>query len=116
MGHPACRLRVDQGHDEPGGGGIGQGLPTAVLEAMACARPVVVTDCGGVREAVEDGVEGLVCPRRSPQALAEALGSLRNAALARELGEAGRARVVAEFTLDGQLESFRGLYRDVAAF
>ena len=63
-----------------------------------------------MREAVEHGVEGLVCPRRSPQALADALGSLRDRALARKLGEAGRARVVADFTLERQLESFRRLY------
>lgn len=93
---------------------LSEGLPTAVLEAMACARPVVATDCGGVREAVEHGVEGLVCPRRSPQALADAIGSLRDPALARRLGEAGRARVVADFTLERQLESFRRLYREVA--
>ena len=56
--------------------------------------PVVVTDCGGVREAVEHGVEGFVCPRRSPQALADALGSLRDRALARALGRrAGRGSV-----------------------
>jgi colanic acid/amylovoran biosynthesis glycosyltransferase len=93
---------------------LSEGLPTAVLEAMGCALPVVVTDCGGVREAVEHGVEGLVCPRRSPQTLADALGSLRDPALARKLGEAGRARVVADFTLEGQLESFRRLYGEVA--
>jgi colanic acid/amylovoran biosynthesis glycosyltransferase len=95
---------------------LSEGLPTAVIEAMACGLPVVVTDCGGVREAVEHGVEGLVCPRRSPEALADALGSLRDQALARTFGEAGRARVVADFTLEGQLESFRRLYREVGPF
>jgi colanic acid/amylovoran biosynthesis glycosyltransferase len=94
---------------------LSEGMPNAVLEAMACALPVVVTDCGGVREVVEHGVEGLVCPRRSPEALADALGSLRDRTLARKLGEAGRARVVADFTLERQLESFRRLYREVAS-
>jgi colanic acid/amylovoran biosynthesis glycosyltransferase len=94
---------------------LSEGLPNAVLEAMACTLPVVVTDCGGVREAVEHGVEGLVCPRRSPEALADALGSLRDRALARKLGQAGRARAVADFTLERQLESFRRFYREVAA-
>jgi colanic acid/amylovoran biosynthesis glycosyltransferase len=94
---------------------LSEGLPNTVLEAMACALPVVVTDCGGIREAVEHGVEGLVCPRRSPQALADALGTLRDPTLARKLGEAGRERVVAGFTLERQLESFRRLYGELAA-
>jgi colanic acid/amylovoran biosynthesis glycosyltransferase len=94
---------------------LSEGMPNAVLEAMACALPVVVTDCPGMREAVEHGVEGFVCPRRSPDALADALASLRDRSLARKLGEAGRARVEAEFTLARQLESFRRLYSEVAA-
>ena len=94
---------------------LSEGLPNTVLEAMACGLPVVVTDCGGLREAVDHGVEGLVCPRRSPQDLADALGSLRDRALARRMGEAGRNRVCAEFTLERQIESFRRLYDEVAA-
>jgi glycosyltransferase involved in cell wall biosynthesis len=92
---------------------LSEGLPNTVLEAMACGLPVVVTDCGGLREAVDHGVEGLVCPRRSPQALAESLGSLRDRAAARRMGEAGRERVCAEFTLDRQLASLRRLYDEV---
>ena len=37
---------------------LSEGIPTVVLEAMACALPVVVSDCGGVREAVTDGDRG----------------------------------------------------------
>jgi colanic acid/amylovoran biosynthesis glycosyltransferase len=94
---------------------LSEGLPNTVLEAMACALPVVVTDCGGLREAVEHRVEGLVCPRRSPRDLADALGSLRDRALARRMGEAGRRRVCAEFTIERQVESFQRLYDDVVA-
>jgi glycosyltransferase involved in cell wall biosynthesis len=91
-----------------------EGLPNTVLEAMACGLPVVVTDCGGLREAVDHGVEGLVCPIRSPQALADALGSFQDRALARRMGEAGRERVLADFTLERQLERLRALYSDVS--
>ena len=52
---------------------LSEGIPNCVLEAMACELPVVVTDCGGMREAVTDGVEGFVCPPRDPGALAGAL-------------------------------------------
>jgi colanic acid/amylovoran biosynthesis glycosyltransferase len=94
---------------------LAEGLPNSVLEAMACGLPVVVTDCGGTREAVDDGVEGLVCPRRSPQALADALASLNDRALAGRMGEAGRKRVCAQFTLERQLESLRRLYDELTA-
>jgi len=94
---------------------LSEGLPNTVLEAMACGLPVVVTDCGGLREAVDHGVEGLVCPPRSPQDLADALGSLCDRDLARRMGEAGRSRVCAEFTLERQIESLRRLYDDVTA-
>ena len=88
-----------------------EGLPNTVLEAMACALPVVVTDCGGIREAVNDGIEGFVCPRRSPEALAEALRTIwLDPERARRMGEAGRARVLAEFTLTQQIDSFVRFY------
>ena len=50
---------------------LSEGFSTATLEAMAVALPVVVTDVGGMREAVTDGIEGrgnhLAIRRRSPQ-------------------------------------------------
>jgi len=91
---------------------ISEGLPNAVLEAMACGLPVVVTDAGGVPEAVTDGVEGFVCPRYSADALADALARIASdPVLARRMGEAGRKRVCAEFALERQVEAFAGLYR-----
>jgi colanic acid/amylovoran biosynthesis glycosyltransferase len=90
---------------------LSEGMPTVMLEAMACALPVVVTDVGGVREAVTDGVEGIVVPPRDPQALAAALERLRrDPALGRRMGEAGRRRVQAEFTLERQLDQFEDFY------
>src|SRR5262249_46825400 len=50
---------------------ITEGFPYTVLESMACERPVVATDVGGVREAL-DGV-GVVVPPRDPEALARAM-------------------------------------------
>lgn len=93
---------------------LSEGLPNTVLEAMACALPVVVTDCGGLAEAVEHGIEGLICPRRAPLELAQALGAVRERPLARALGQAGRARVCAQFTLAQQIDSFSRLYEELA--
>jgi colanic acid/amylovoran biosynthesis glycosyltransferase len=94
---------------------IAEGLPNVVLEAMACALPVVVTDCGGLPEAVTDGVEGLVCPARSRERLADALEALwRDPALAERMGDAGRARVAAQFSLERHLDEFAELYGSVS--
>lgn len=82
---------------------------------MASGLPVVVTDCGGTREAVTDGVEGFVIPRREPDAMARALLTLwRDADLRRRMGAAGRARAEAEFDMDRQVDRFDELYRSLA--
>jgi glycosyltransferase involved in cell wall biosynthesis len=69
----------------------------AVLEAMACGRPVVSTAVGGVPEMVgDDGAAGLLCPPGDPRALAEALRTLAaDPARAAAMGRAGRARAEA---------------------
>jgi glycosyltransferase involved in cell wall biosynthesis len=94
---------------------LSEGLPTVVLEAMACGVPVVATDCGGVREAVTDGVEGIVVPPRDPRRMAGALAALwRDPDLRRRMGRAGRARVAEAFTLDAQVQAFLDLYEAVS--
>lgn len=95
---------------------VDEGLPTVVLEAMACGVPVVATDCGGVSEALTDGVEGRVVPPRDPDALADAVLELwESPALRARMGQAGRATAMARFTLERQLGEFDALYREVAA-
>ena len=95
---------------------VSEGIPVAVLEAMACGVPVVVTDAGGTREAVRDGVEGLVVPPRDPRALARAMTALWHDGEARErMGRAGVERVRSAFSLGEQTRRFVELYETVAA-
>jgi glycosyltransferase involved in cell wall biosynthesis len=69
----------------------GEGLPNAVLEAMANARAVVATPCAGTRDLLVDGVTGIVVPPDDTAALASALVRLgQDPALATRLGEAAR--------------------------
>jgi glycosyltransferase involved in cell wall biosynthesis len=94
---------------------LDEGLPTVVLEAMACGVPVVATDCGGVAEAVTDGVEGFVVPPRDSDALTAALMRLsQKPELRKGMGEAGRRTATSRFTLERQLDEFHALYREVA--
>jgi glycosyltransferase involved in cell wall biosynthesis len=76
-----------------------EGLPKTLLEAMAAGRAIVATDVPGCREAVMDGENGVLVPPRQPAALAQALERLiRDPALRRRLGAAGRARAEREFS------------------
>ena len=50
-----------------------EGVANVVLEAMALGTPVVTTNCGGMSEVIEDGVNGFIVPIRNPQALADAI-------------------------------------------
>ena len=76
-----------------------EGLPLAPLEAMAMHLPVVISDVGGNRKAVQDGVTGLVVPPCQPQALADALlRLLQDRPAAQQMGHRGYDRVVREFS------------------
>src|SRR5262249_31568372 len=78
-----------------------EGLGTAILDAMALGKPVAASRAGGIPEAVQDGVTGLLVPPRDPQALADAVRSLlRHPAQAHTFGAAGRRRVEQYFTVE----------------
>ncbi|MBN1885188.1 MAG: glycosyltransferase family 4 protein [Candidatus Krumholzibacteriota bacterium] len=75
-----------------------EGMPRALLEAMATALPVVATDIRGCREEVVDGETGLLVPVRDPTALASAIGLLLDdPERRRRYGDAGRRRVLDRF-------------------
>jgi glycosyltransferase involved in cell wall biosynthesis len=74
------------------------GVPTAVLEAMACGLPVVTTDAGSIEEAVTHDVQGLIVPQRDPVALADAIETLlRDRDRYLRLSDAARHRAVEDF-------------------
>jgi colanic acid/amylovoran biosynthesis glycosyltransferase len=93
---------------------LSEGISNAALEGMSCGLPVVTTDCGGMREAITDGVEGFIVPLRDPQAMAAALLKLADDSLLRSrIGATGRNRVIADFNLDDQINAFHALFYSV---
>jgi glycosyltransferase involved in cell wall biosynthesis len=77
-----------------------EGIPVALMEALATELPVVATAISGVPELIEDGVTGLLAPERDSRALAAALQRLWNDPEAgRRMAAAGRERVLREFNL-----------------
>jgi glycosyltransferase involved in cell wall biosynthesis len=87
-----------------------EGLPIAVLEAMAAARPVVATSVGDLPSVVRDGETGRVVPPRDPSAFAEALiDVLADGERAEEMGARGR-RLVQDFGLRAMIDRYESLY------
>lgn len=75
-----------------------EGLPKGLIEAAACALPLVTTDVPGCREVVTDGVDGLLVPVRDARALAHAIARLLDdVGLARTLGHAAREKALRQF-------------------
>jgi glycosyltransferase involved in cell wall biosynthesis len=69
----------------------GEGLPNAILEAMAAGLPVIATAVGGVPEIVSDGITGILVPARAPAELAAAIETVAGDPLLRSrMGTAGR--------------------------
>lgn len=88
------------------------GTPNALLEAMACGRPVLASSVGGIPDVVRDGRDGTLVPPGDAIALATALRRLLDdPASARRLGRAGRERVARDFTPAKEVEAYLALYR-----
>ena len=93
-----------------------EGFPQTLLEGSAMGVPTVGSDVPGVRDAVQDGVTGLLVPVRDPDALAEALlGLLRDPQRRSALGAAGRDWARASFAQDAVRERFLEYYLEAAA-
>jgi len=89
-----------------------EGIPVALMEAMALGMPVVATLHSGIPELVEDGVSGYLVPERDSAALCAALVRLaRQRPAWKALGQAGRQRVEQDFNLDAQNDRLVLLYR-----
>lgn len=91
-----------------------EGLPLTILEAMASGLPTVATNVGGIPDAIEDGVSGLLVPPGDPLRLAEVLSTLLGDVAARvRIGRAARTRVLRKFDFEQQLRGTENMYLDL---
>lgn len=93
-----------------------EGFCNALLEAMACGVPSVVSRVGGNPEAIRDGESGFLVPVEDHQAAAERiLFLLRNPDQASKIGEAGRNAVFSQFSATAMIDNLISLYSELMA-
>jgi len=93
---------------------VNEGTPVVAIEALAAGRPVVATRVGGVPDVVSDGVDGFLVEPGDTEALAERLERLAlDPELRREMGEAGRARMLPRYAVSRLIDDTDRLYRSL---
>ncbi|NTU80170.1 MAG: glycosyltransferase family 4 protein [Chloroflexales bacterium] len=96
-------------------GGDQDGLPVALIEAMACGLPVVTTAISGIPELVRDEVNGLFVRPRDAHALAGALGRLiLDAGLRARLGAEARQTILEHFQITRNTAALAEIFREVS--
>jgi sugar transferase (PEP-CTERM/EpsH1 system associated) len=90
---------------------LAEGTPVSLLEAMACALPVVASGVGGIPEVVTPGKHGSLTPPADVEALAAALAQyVEQPALVREHGAAGRRHIEQAYSMTSMLAAYTALY------
>lgn len=92
---------------------LAEPLGVAIMEAMAMEVPVVATWAGGVPELIDYGVEGILVPPEDPEAIAKAIQQIvQDPSLAQQLGQAGRQKVIQQFSYRRSAQVLANLLRD----
>jgi len=94
---------------------VEEGIANVVLEAMMVGLPVISTDCGGMREVIENGVNGFLVPVRNPEALAEALVQVRELSpeVFVSIRQQAHQTIVNRFNIEKNIKAFVGMYENV---
>jgi glycosyltransferase involved in cell wall biosynthesis len=102
------------GLDVSGLSSVHEGVPIALMEAMAAGVPIVASDCGAVRDIVEDGEQGYVIPVGDTGRFADRLGVLAaDPDLRARLGKAARARAEREFGIERTARGYEELLTEL---
>ena len=93
-----------------------EGLPYAVLEAMAAGAPVIATRVGAIPEVVLEGVHGLFVPPRDPEGIARAISSFASDRdLLARMSAACRMRIAGAYSMERLSGQFCGVYAELCA-
>lgn len=93
-----------------------EGMPMGVLEAMAAGVPVITTTVGGIPDAINPGVDGILIEPGDVNALSNAITSLlENADMRVNIGTAGRQKIVESFSAEKVVPQLEAIYRDLGA-
>ena len=93
-----------------------EGVPVALMEAMAMEVPCVSTCVAGIPELIRNGLDGLLVPASSAEAMASALGwLLDDSLLRRKLGAAGRRRAEEDYNLAQNVHSLANMFRELVS-
>ena len=93
-----------------------EGVPLALLEAMAAGRSIVATAVAGIVDIIEHGRSGLLVPFAEPSALADAIGVLlEDQTLARQLGANAQREARARYDIDVTVRAVAALYSEAMA-
>jgi len=91
-----------------------EGVPVALLEAMAHGLPIVATQAGGIPEVIEHGHDGLLCPISDPKCLADKIIAMINSDNMRtEMGGSARNKVVRDFGIESVVHQWETLYESL---
>ncbi len=91
---------------------VRDGMPNAVLEAMACGKTVIATPVGGVKDVIVDGVNGLLVNVNDAEGLAEKMDEALSQPEKREsIGRSAREAVLGQFTLEKELQANLKIYQ-----
>lgn len=92
---------------------ISEGFPYTVIESMSCGIPVVSTDVGGVKEALDEDC-GFTCKPKDAEEIGEkVLRLLRDEQLRKEMARNSREKVLNNFTLDKFIGDYETVYKDI---